>query len=407
MIRSKGFVALATASLCVAASILLRGQTAHSWFKISIDVDENINYNVSKQSSFASLIRDTKLIVWDEAAMAKRKTIEALDLLLKDLMDTKILFGGNIVVLGGDDNDICITQSFSDVSMQKSSTIDHVIYRSATLFGDATDFSPLIYIKNFFGFDMFFAADVRKFMDGGIFVGKLRRPIHEVICKLENKLLQATGREVVLWFMGCYRNTNNLVLPLVPKFMKLQVLTLTQNLQQLEDNIVETIANHCYEFQDLDLSKSFKLTDLSLYALANNYPNLMKLSISGCSTFNDGAIANTAEHCRNLSVLNLRECIKAATDNPLKLYVLNSQMMTKMTLTTPCRLLVIIITKCTLHVNLGWCDKVGDEGVMSLAYGCPHLRVLDLCGCLLITGVGAPNIGYRSAPAHSDDRREV
>ena len=37
-------------------------------------------------------------------------------------------------------------------------------------------------------------------------------------------------------------------------------------------------------------------------------------------------------------------------------------------------------------VNLGWCDKVGDEGVMSLAYGCPDLRALDLCGCVLITG---------------------
>lgn len=37
-------------------------------------------------------------------------------------------------------------------------------------------------------------------------------------------------------------------------------------------------------------------------------------------------------------------------------------------------------------LNLGWCDRVGDEGVKSLAYGCPDLRALDLCGCVLITG---------------------
>lgn len=37
-------------------------------------------------------------------------------------------------------------------------------------------------------------------------------------------------------------------------------------------------------------------------------------------------------------------------------------------------------------LNLGWCDNVGDVGVMSLAFGCPDLRVLDLCGCLRITG---------------------
>jgi len=52
-----------------------------------------------------------------------------------------------------------------------------------------------------FGFDTFFATDVRRFGDGGIFVGNLRRPIEEVMPKLEKKLSEAAGREVVLWFM--------------------------------------------------------------------------------------------------------------------------------------------------------------------------------------------------------------
>ncbi|XP_060171126.1 uncharacterized protein LOC132602150 [Lycium barbarum] len=34
--------------------------------------------------------------------MAKKQLIEALDLLLKDLMDTKLLYGGKVVVFGGD-----------------------------------------------------------------------------------------------------------------------------------------------------------------------------------------------------------------------------------------------------------------------------------------------------------------
>lgn len=38
-------------------------------------------------------------------------------------------------------------------------------------------------------------------------------------------------------------------------------------------------------------------------------------------------------------------------------------------------------------LNLGWCENVGDLGVMSLAYGCPDLRTLDLCGCVYITGI--------------------
>ncbi len=37
-------------------------------------------------------------------------------------------------------------------------------------------------------------------------------------------------------------------------------------------------------------------------------------------------------------------------------------------------------------LNLGWCEDVTDKGVTSLASGCPDLRALDLCGCVLITG---------------------
>ncbi|KAK6241210.1 hypothetical protein QQP08_007657 [Theobroma cacao] len=56
-------------------------------------------------------------------------------------------------------------------------------------------------LKSCFGFDTFFATDVRRFGDGGIYIGNLRRPIEEVIPILEKKLSDAAGREVVLWFM--------------------------------------------------------------------------------------------------------------------------------------------------------------------------------------------------------------
>ncbi|KAJ6751106.1 hypothetical protein OIU85_001614 [Salix viminalis] len=56
-------------------------------------------------------------------------------------------------------------------------------------------------LKSCFGFDTFFATDVRRFGDGGVFIGNLRKPIEEVIPKLEKKLSEAAGREVVVWFM--------------------------------------------------------------------------------------------------------------------------------------------------------------------------------------------------------------
>ncbi|XP_060210795.1 uncharacterized protein LOC132637774 [Lycium barbarum] len=101
-VRSMGYIALAPATSGVAASILPGGRTAHSRFKIPINIDENVTCNISKQSALASLIRDAKLILWDEASMANKRMVELFDLLLKDLMDTDILFGGKVVVFGGD-----------------------------------------------------------------------------------------------------------------------------------------------------------------------------------------------------------------------------------------------------------------------------------------------------------------
>lgn len=56
-------------------------------------------------------------------------------------------------------------------------------------------------LRGCFGFDTFFATDARRFGDGGIFIGNLRKPIEEVIPKLEKKLSEAAGRDVVVWFM--------------------------------------------------------------------------------------------------------------------------------------------------------------------------------------------------------------
>lgn len=64
-------------------------------------------------------------------------------------------------------------------------------------------------LKTCFGFDTFFATDVRRFGDGGIFIGNLRKPIEEVIPKLEKKLSEVAGRDVVVWFME--EKTNDIV----------------------------------------------------------------------------------------------------------------------------------------------------------------------------------------------------
>lgn len=119
-------------------------------------------------------------------------------------------------------------------------------------------------------------------------------------------------------FFRCKNNMNSLVLSLVPKFVKLQTLVLRQDKPQLEDSAVEAIANHCHELQDLDLSKSSKLTDHSLYSLARGCTDLTKLNLSGCSSFSESALAHLTRFCRKLKILNLCGCVEAVSDNALQ-----------------------------------------------------------------------------------------
>ncbi|XP_057973686.1 F-box protein SKP2A-like [Malania oleifera] len=173
----------------------------------------------------------------------------------------------------------------------------------------------------------------------------------------------------------CKNNMNNLVLSLAPKWTKLQGLNLRQDKPQLEDIAVETIANYCHDLQELDLSKSFKLTDCSLRVLAHGCPNLIKLNISGCSAFSDDALQYLTEFCRKLKYLNLCGCVKAVSNEALQAIGRNCSQLQSL--------------------NLGWCERVSDDGVMSLAKGCPDLRALDLCGCVLITDISVIALANR------------
>ncbi|KAL0301968.1 UNVERIFIED_CONTAM: hypothetical protein Sradi_6473600 [Sesamum radiatum] len=101
-VRSRGYIALAVATSGVAAALLPGGRTAHSRFKIPIDIDGKTKCKISKQTTLAKLLLSAKLIIWDEISMARRQIIEALDDILQDLTDCDNPFGGKVVVFGGD-----------------------------------------------------------------------------------------------------------------------------------------------------------------------------------------------------------------------------------------------------------------------------------------------------------------
>ncbi|XP_021752556.1 uncharacterized protein LOC110718060 [Chenopodium quinoa] len=95
-------IVLPTETSGIAASNLPLGRTAHFRFKIPIDHENSFTCDVPKQGSLAHLIKETTLIIWDEASMANKANLQSLHLLLQDVCDNKSLFGSKLVVLGGD-----------------------------------------------------------------------------------------------------------------------------------------------------------------------------------------------------------------------------------------------------------------------------------------------------------------
>jgi len=101
-VRSHGNIALVVASSGIAALLLSGGRTAHSYLKIPIALDCTSFCYIRKQDDLVVLIRQTKLILWDEAPMTNKLAFKVVDQTLRDLTDRNEPFGGIVFVMSGD-----------------------------------------------------------------------------------------------------------------------------------------------------------------------------------------------------------------------------------------------------------------------------------------------------------------
>jgi hypothetical protein len=102
-LRAHKKIMLSVASSGVASLLLLGGRTAHSRFRIPCDdLDETTTCNIKRGTMLSDLIQAASLIIWDEALMTHIIAFESLDRTLRDILLSKLPFGGKVVVLGGD-----------------------------------------------------------------------------------------------------------------------------------------------------------------------------------------------------------------------------------------------------------------------------------------------------------------
>jgi hypothetical protein len=101
-VRAQGKIALCVASSGIASQLLEGGRTAHSTFKIPLQVDETSTCNIRRNTHRHDLLKQTAVIIWDEVPMQHKYAVEAVDRTLRDLLGKDVPFGGITVIFGGD-----------------------------------------------------------------------------------------------------------------------------------------------------------------------------------------------------------------------------------------------------------------------------------------------------------------
>lgn len=103
--RAQGKIVLCVASSGMAALLLPDGRTAHSTFKIPLDISEISMCDIKPLTHLGELMRKADLLIWDEVTMQHKHCFMAVHRSLCDVRrngDTTYLFGGLPAVLGGD-----------------------------------------------------------------------------------------------------------------------------------------------------------------------------------------------------------------------------------------------------------------------------------------------------------------
>ncbi|KAL5699213.1 hypothetical protein ACHQM5_030148 [Ranunculus cassubicifolius] len=120
------------ASSGIASLLLTGGRTAHSTFKLPLEIMDNSVCGFVKNSDRAIFLKKADLIIWDEVPMQHRHCVEAVNRTLQDIRNDEAPFGGITVVLGGDFRQTLpiitkgVREDFVGASLRRSPLWQHV-----------------------------------------------------------------------------------------------------------------------------------------------------------------------------------------------------------------------------------------------------------------------------------------
>ncbi|XP_026432467.1 ATP-dependent DNA helicase PIF1-like [Papaver somniferum] len=101
-VRENGGIALATTTSGIAATMIPGGRTSHSRFQLPMTPTSTSTCRTKKQTEEAKLLRRATVLMWDEATMAHRYSLEEFDRTMTDITGIAEPFGGKILIMGDD-----------------------------------------------------------------------------------------------------------------------------------------------------------------------------------------------------------------------------------------------------------------------------------------------------------------
>ena len=154
------------------------------------------------------------------------------------------------------------------------------------------------------------------------------------------------------------RNTlERLVLSHCVDFDDESLQALIQGVDPDIDPLTERTLVQPRNFRHLDLSRCHQLTDKGVKTLAHNVPKLDGLQLSHCEELTDDALKGIFDSSPLLSYLDLEEL-----DN-----LSNSSLHNLAKSSCATRL---------QHLNISFCERLGDSGMLQVVKACPRLRTL-------------------------------
>ncbi|KAK9065817.1 hypothetical protein SSX86_015218 [Deinandra increscens subsp. villosa] len=186
---------------------------------------------------------------------------------------------------------------------------------------------------------------------------------------------------------GCQKISDCGIEAITKASPSLKIFSIYWNVRVTDVGISHLVDN-CKHIVDLNLSGCKGISDKSLQMISECYQHLESLDITRCIKITDGGLQHIMLKCSGLQSLNLY-ALSSFTDEAYK----------KLSLLTHLRFLdlcgaqnlsdegLFSIGKCKniRTLNLTWCVRITDVGVIAIAQGCTSLEFLSLFGIVGVT----------------------